>query len=422
MVAQEALNVALTGADAAARPFAAELFYGALRQELRLKHLQAHFLKRPGKLPPGMARLLLLAEYSLLFLDKAHHAVVQNVVGIIKRLHGQALANVANGFLRSVSREKEALTDPAWYAKTFTAADSVYYSLPEKICSLWLGAYGRESARLLMERSSRRPWLSFLLNPGHASGQLALEQLEAFGSRLAVQGKSEGKESFFVLDNKLFAYAPDSAPRELLGLSIPDCQKTGLIFPAGAGSYIVLKELGFLEMDGMVWDACAGFGGKSVNLAFSGRAVGLGSDISAKRLHGLKMIYKHFQIKPGGIARMDASSPAIGQWPGDILLDAPCSGLGVLARRPDLKRHYIMNMERLAGLLDAQQGILEGAASVIQPGRCIAYITCTLNPAENGEAVRKFLARHPELGLEREWQTPHEHPWLEGMYGALIRR
>lgn len=59
---------------------------------------------------------------------------------------------------------------------------------------------------------------------------------------------------------------------------------------------------------------------------------------------------------------------------------------------------------------------------MLEPGRCLAYITCTLNPDENEGVVAGLLRQHPDLRLEQRWQTPHDHPWLEGMFGALLRR
>lgn len=73
-------------------------------------------------------------------------------------------------------------------------------------------------------------------------------------------------------------------------------------------------------------------------------------------------------------------------------------------------------------LADLQSRLLDRLGGLLQPGRELAYITCTLNPAENEQAVARLLRARPELALLRQWQTPHAHPWLEGMYGAVLRR
>ena len=97
----------------------------------------------------------------------------------------------------------------------------------------------------------------------------------------------------------------------------------------------------------------------------------------------------------------------------------PCSGLGVLARRPDLRRRP---RTALAEHADLQRAILKALAARLEPGAELAYITCTLHPLENEQAVDWLLAE--DSGLERlvQWQTPHDHPWLEGMFAARLRR
>ena len=116
---------------------------------------------------------------------------------------------------------------------------------------------------------------------------------------------------------------------------------------------------------------------------------------------------------------MDAARDVV-RWEGDIVLDVPCSGLGVLARRPDIAMN--VTPEKIADLQAIQAKLLAQAARTLQPGRRIAYITCTLNPAENENAIRAFLQTRGDFTLQAEWQTPHDHPWLEGMYGAVLQK
>ena len=102
-----------------------------------------------------------------------------------------------------------------------------------------------------------------------------------------------------------------------------------------------------------------------------------------------------------------------------MIVDAPCSGLGVLARRPDIRRRpqqLAFEHERL------QQSILARLAVLLQPGRELAYITCTLRKQENEKQIEQVVSNTPGLQVIRQWQTPHEHPWLEGMFGAVLRK
>ena len=90
-----------------------------------------------------------------------------------------------------------------------------------------------------------------------------------------------------------------------------------------------------------------------------------------------------------------------------------------MGRRPDIRRR---EPQHLAELEVLQQNMLRVLADILQPGRELAYITCTLNPAENERAVDQLLENNSDLTIERQWQTGHSHPWLEGMFGAVLRK
>ena len=102
-----------------------------------------------------------------------------------------------------------------------------------------------------------------------------------------------------------------------------------------------------------------------------------------------------------------------------MLVDAPCSGLGVLARRPDIRRRpqqQAVDHELL------QHKILERLVGLLQPGCELAYITCTLRVQENEKQIERLMRDHSGLQLYKQWQTPNDHPWLEGMFGAVLRK
>lgn len=116
------------------------------------------------------------------------------------------------------------------------------------------------------------------------------------------------------------------------------------------------------------------------------------------------------------VALADGTHAPKESWKGTILIDAPCSGLGVLNRRPDIRR--ARDAQSLPELITLQARLLESAWNSLQAGGALIYMTCTLNPAENEEQITMLLKNHPEAQLVRHWQTPHDHPWLEGMYAA----
>lgn len=343
------------------RHLAAELAYGTLRMENRLAFVLGKVLRQPLKLPLPLRRLLAVAAYGLLFLDRLPaHAVLHTAVDLARQLYGPGLARVVNGSLRSVQRLGDAVRTPDFYAgpadeETFFAEDAA-------------------AARKLRS--------------------LALPEAEL---RLA-----------------RFHAVQDEALARLL--------EQGALSQQAAASQEVMAALGLEDWLGRgwpVWDACAGYGGKSVQLLEQGGDVRLCTDRSFSRLRQVPGHCRRLGLALPHLALADASRPPVVRWQGGIIADVPCSGLGVLARRPDLRRRP---RTALAEHADLQRAILKALAARLEPGAELAYITCTLHPLENEQAVDWLLAE--DSGLERlvQWQTPHDHPWLEGMFAARLRR
>ena len=187
------------------------------------------------------------------------------------------------------------------------------------------------------------------------------------------------------------------------------------------GSQTVLNKLGIFNWDRPIWDVCAGFGGKSAALAESGLDIAICSDTSKKRLVGLKADFMRRTLPQPLIMAADGLTPPVNKFAGHILIDAPCSVLGVLARRPDLRLTH--KSKRSLRLFPAKQlALLNSAAQFLTAGAELAYITCTLNPVENERLVANFLRTCPSLHLISQWQTPHTSSYAEGMYGVLLRK
>ena len=218
------------------------------------------------------------------------------------------------------------------------------------------------------------------------------------------------------------AFAPGQTPAAVQGEALARLLEQGALSQQAAASQEVMAALGLEDWLGRgwpVWDACAGYGGKSVQLLEQGGDVRLCTDRSFSRLRQVPGHCRRLGLALPHLALADASRPPVARWQGGIIADVPCSGLGVLARRPDLRRRP---WTALAEHADLQRAILKALAARLEPGAELAYITCTLHPLENEQAVDWLLAE--DSGLERlvQWQTPHDHPWLEGMFAARLRR
>lgn len=401
------------------RRLASEIVYGCARERIRADAILARLLLKPDGIPRPMRHILAIAVHSLLFQSGVPaHAAISEAVKQTERRYGVRLARVANGVLRSLQRLGEAPLTQAWYedagdeaAVRQWRAACRFWSVPESIADLWRDAYGEDAALGLMRRSFQRPWTGIRINARHP-------QAAAFRDALAAAPVEERAS----IGPWGLAFAPGTLPEEILGKTIAQLRDSGVLAFQSAGSQAVLSELGLETWREPVWDACAGVGGKSLALLEAGVPVGLATDTSWARLSRLAAGYPSSGSPRLLLALADAARPPLRSWMGHILVDAPCSGLGVLARRPDIRFPGRRNSTVLRAYPQTQERILAALAARLQPGRELAYITCTLNPQENEQVVAALLERERGLELVRSWTTPMEHPWLEGMYGALLRR
>ena len=392
------------------RQFCADLVYGYLRTSIKLDFILDRFLKRSKKLPLSMRLILALGIYSLLFQEKIPaYAAINETVKEIKKNFGQALANVANGVLRNIQKLEQKPYTLNWYRKEtddVLKGDALFYSLPEPVVKLWNDSYGNEDALKLMERSSKRPWQGLRINALHPkAGELkkVLSEIDA--------GQCLGKYAY--------AFPPGKYIEKIYDKTLTDWINEGALSLQAPGSMLIMEELKLTSLEGPVWDCCAGSGIKSASLLERGVDISLASDLSRPRLENIKPFCKRLGLNVPQIIQASASTPPLDSWNGHIIADVPCSGLGVLARRPDI-RIGIKQDEFWKDYVRVQKEIMRSLVSLLQVDKKLVYITCTLNPYENELLIREILQEYPDLKLEKEWQSPHNHAWLEGMYGAVL--
>lgn len=384
-----------------------ELVYGFLRNRICIEWNLAKFLRNPHKLPPEMYLTLRLAAYELAYLSRIPaHASVNWAVSRVRHRFGQGLAKVANGSLRAFARDVAGYGDEARYQGIADPDErlAIRYSLPVWVVRLWRAAYGEEATMHYLAASSGQAVPAVRVNAARPNAA-------ALRNQLAEEGKGIPVGDWGVA-------FPDGAPYMARGL-----EKSGALSFQSAGVQEVLAALDAKNWPGPVWDACAGRGGKTAALLEQGVGVTVASDIAHLRLRQL----------PGELARLgldgaqllvregDASDPALvtGSF-AVVLADVPCSGLGTLARRPEIR--YRREEADITALCATQDAILDAAALRTAPGGALIYLTCTLNPAENEQRVAAFCARNTLFVPEREWTTPNDSPWREFFYAAVLRR
>lgn len=438
------------GPDVRDRALASELTYGALRYERRLGCVLGRCVRKPHDLPLPLRRILQAAAYALIFLERVpHHAVLHPAVQLAGKLYGPRLGGLVNAALRAVQRLGDAPREPAFYdtpeagdffadgqqarageqgrgAETFGPLARFYGLPPALAACLAEEADNRpERAEALFRRSAQRPWQGWRINaarPGAAALRAVLCGAGQSGGPHG-DGKKDVAERLCPLGDWGFALPPGERA-EADGRSLRRLEADGLVSAQAAGSQVILEELGlgdWVREGRDIWDACAGQGGKGLALAERGGRLVLCTDTSRLRLARIAGECERLGLPLPLSALADARRPPLrpGSWRGGIIADVPCSGLGVLARRPDIRRRPLEAMQQLTAV---QTAILRGLADCLAPGGELAYLTCTLRREENEAQVETLLRDMPGLVCLGSWKTPWDHPWLEGMFGARLRR
>ncbi len=397
---QAALDYALQKADLSNkdRALSTELVYGYLRLKGRIEALLAHFLKAPENLPALLHRILGLASYELLFLERIpDYASVDWAVNAVRISISPKLAGLSNAVLRNIIRLGSKAHEQNFYqSPNKIKALSQFYSCPEWIIRLWADSYKKQELEALLKAQITPPALGLSIPFDHAQKEQIHKKLASHPELLSNNGCG-------------FAFpAGTFVEQSVNGVSLHRV------------SFAARQALMALEPHTWpqpIWDACAGRGGKTRILAELGLNV-MASDVHKGRIAALQKLLPNIPAKITSIF----DKPQFDKQPQTILLDVPCSGLGVLSRRPDAKwRRTEQDMKQLVQL---QAEMLFAAAGHFsaQAKATLVYITCTLNPAENEEQVRNFIERFPAFTLSMEWSTPLNSPLNEFFYGARLCR
>jgi len=388
-------------ADGPDKGLATELAYGYLRMRGRLDFLLAQLLKNPNQTSPVMKRILGVAAYELLFLSRIpEYATLDWAVSLVRERLDQTMSKVANAVLRNLVRMGRTVFLPDWYeSKTAGQAKflAAWCSCPLWLVEMWLAAYGREMTRAYLEATLQAPPLGVRVNRLHPEGEMLRKPLSE-----CARSRTE------------WGFALDQWP-EYLGSAVAGGSATR----QSLASQKIMSAIGAEHWPAPVLDACAGRGGKTYLLAEMGKAV-WASDVNVFRLGQLRNEATRLRL-PVPAFRAPAQGPyPLRQAPRTLFLDAPCSGLGVLSRRPDIK--WKRTAADCAGLVELQRQILDGAAGLLPEGGCLAYVTCTLNPEENERQIDRFVRAHPEFTCLRQAQSDPADGLGEFFYGAVLHR
>jgi 16S rRNA (cytosine967-C5)-methyltransferase len=420
LIDNELSNGMLSGPD---RGLYAELVFGVLRRQGTLDHILQQLLEKPMvELDPLALVILRIGLYQLTCLDRIPESAAVNESVNLAKLITPGTSGLINAVLRNYLRRRDTISFPDINTNP-AAAIAARHSQPEWLVEQWIEQLGIYEAQQLAEASSQQPPLTLRVNTLRSSRDDLLREfeqqgLEATPCRFSSDGITmAGRHTINILpgfDAGLFAVQDEAS------------QLAGRLLGAEPGERI--------------WDACCAPGGKSCHIAqlMDDRGELVATDISRSKLTLVQDNVRRLGISSVSTAVADLHQPDT--FPDGyfdrILLDAPCSGLGVIRRNPEAKwRLFSGDITRLAAV---QKTLLKNAAVRLKPGGTLLYSTCSTSEAENELVVEDFLLHHPEFVLEnlndlfpgwseliafygmfRVW--PHRHG-MDGFFAARIRR
>ncbi|MBL4636742.1 MAG: 16S rRNA (cytosine(967)-C(5))-methyltransferase RsmB [Kofleriaceae bacterium] len=367
---------------------ATEICYGVLRHRSRIDRALGHYMhKGIRKVAPKVLLALRVAAYQILFLDRIpDHAAVDDAVGCVRRLGGPKLAGFANGVLRKLGREGE----PALPEGSSMEAVMVRHSMPAWIAELLLERVGEERLEECVAGMQSVPALCVRVNRQRTTR-------DALAARLA-EGETRSTRE---LSEYPWALELSGLGSPLHSQSFADGMWTVQDLAAQCiGAMVPIS-------DGMqILDACAGVGGKTTHLAEVNSKAHIDAiDLSPKKIELLQETCKRLGITSIRARIMDATRPdqdwtKAGLEPlyDLVLLDAPCSGLGVLRRHPE--RKWRESGTDIPAMVALQKSLLDALAKRVKPGGHLIYSVCTFSAAEGPEQLADFLANHPEFELD----------------------
>lgn len=417
IIIDKALRTA--GLDQRDGGLASAIFYGVLEKRLPLDHWLRGCLKDPKKkVDPTIWMLLRCAAYQILYLDRIpDSAAVNEAVEEAKTYKRGAYSGLVNGVLRALSRKKDSLSLPEG---DDPVSLSLRYSIPRELIGLWRGAYGKDLTRRLLEAFQQRPALYIRVNTLRTS----MEELARLVS-----------EKGFTL--KPLPFPENAAVLEGEGspAALPEFQ-AGLFHVQDLSAQLAC---GLLESQPgqILCDCCAAPGGKTFTLAETLKNTGTvySFDLYKGRVGLIRQGAERLGLTCVQAEQRDGLRPYEGlpQMDG-VLCDVPCSGYGVIRRKPEIRYKRLSAVNELPEL---QFHILEHGAALVRPGGLLVYATCTLNPDENGRIAERFLRAHQEFqpapfslpGVDRLVDEPDHTLTLlpfsggsDGFFAARFRR
>lgn len=359
--------------DKQERAFISRTAGGTVEYLLQLDYvIDTYSSVKVKKMKPVIRTILRMSTYQLLYMDRVPDSAVCNeAVKLAVKRKFSGLKGFVNGVLRNISRNKEEIIWPD---------DSVRYSMPQWIVSMWEKTYGKETTRKILESFLTSSRTAVRCNLSCTSKEDILESLKRQNVQVS---EIEFMDDMLYLDKYDYLEGLEAFKKGYIQVQDISSACVGEIANPQTGNYVI--------------DVCGAPGGKSLHIADKLKGTGF---VDVRDLSEKKVIMIQENIDRCGFTNIDAKvfdALVLDEQSfekADILIaDLPCSGLGIIGRKPDIK--YRITPEDLKSLADLQRRILSIVQTYVKPGGMLIFSTCTMDEEENENNARWFLKSFP---------------------------
>lgn len=410
-------NIALSKAlsknqfeDKAIRAFTTRLAEGVVEKKITLDYVINQFSKtKINKCKPLIRCLLRMGTYQILYMDGVPDSAACNEAVKLAKKHGfSSLSGFVNGVLRNISRNKDNIPEPQG-DKTSTQYLSIKYSIPIWLCEKIKEDYPEKYIKIL-EGSFWDRDTSIRVNTNKISRDELKKLIEEAGIEV----------SYGYYDDKALLLSNYDFIKKIPGY------RQGYFSVQDESSMCAIRAAGIKKGD-VVMDVCAAPGGKTTCAAeyLMGEGKVYSMDISVDKLELIEENAKRLGLDNIKITAHDATIPLtdadIDVKIADVVIaDLPCSGLGIIGRKNDIK--YRVSPEQINELVELQRKILDVVNAYVAPGGVLVYSTCTINPQENQNNLKWFLDRHKDFSLLEERLFLQGIDNCDGFYYAVMKK
>lgn len=358
------------------KAFVTELVNGSLRNLIYLDYCIGHVSSVPvKKMRPFILNTLRISAYQILFLDRTPNAAACNeAVKLVKARGYEKLSRFVNGILRAIARGGIVLPED------YVQAISIRYSYPEWLTNHFIEELETDTTARMYEYTASAPDVCIAVNTLRVDTECLCAMLEAEGMMV--------RRSDFLDDMLHISRSSD--------LSRSEAFHAGLFHVMDETSALAVRVLS-PQPGAKVFDVCAAPGGKSLYASYLMRDKGsiLAYDIHDHKLELLAKSTERLGISSIVLESRDATdyAPQLVESADFLLLDAPCSGLGLIRKKPDIK--YNKSLADIQALAKLQREMLENCSQYVKPGGTLVYSTCTISRAENQDNISWFMEHFP---------------------------